>query len=217
MYPACEADVRSSEAVSGRRRSAGFGPRSAWCDAPAAPLRRDACRVPRMDDALVARWRAGDAKASTAVRNAIRSTAERVLSHPALDGAVGPQAAAELEDDDRRRDVTARLAQDVMRRKASNAAQVKALAIMAASRHAVEAMQSAWPKTDGAPPATGHGLDGALCWSGAAGPGGSGTSSRDLQALCRRHPYRRPDRADPGGDGRRYAQGRPGRRGGPCG
>jgi hypothetical protein len=103
-----------------------------------------------MDDALVARWRDGDAKASTAIRNAIRSTAERVLSHPALDGVLGPQAAMELQDDDRRRDLTARLAQEVMRRQAANAAQVKALAIMAASRHAVEAMQSAWPKTDDA-------------------------------------------------------------------
>lgn len=101
-----------------------------------------------MDDALVARWRDGDAKASTAIRNAIRSTAERVLSHPALDGVVGPQAASELSDDGRRRELTARLAKDVMRRQAANAAQVKALAIMAASRHAVEAMQSAWPKTD---------------------------------------------------------------------
>lgn len=103
-----------------------------------------------MDDALVARWRDGDANASTAIRNAIRSTAERVLSHPALDGVVGPQAAMELADDDRRRELTARLAQAVMRRPATNAAQVKALAIMAASRHAVEAMQTAWPKTEDA-------------------------------------------------------------------
>ena len=100
-----------------------------------------------MDDALVARWLDGDANASTAVRNAIRSTAERVLSHPALAPVVGPQAAAELADDDRRRDLTSRLAQEVMRRRAANAAQVKALAIMAASRHAVESMQAAWPKT----------------------------------------------------------------------
>ena len=101
-----------------------------------------------MDDVLVARWRDGDAKASTAIRNGIRSIAERVLSHPALDGVVGPQAAAELADDGRRRELTARLAKDVMRRQAANAAQIKALAIMAASRHVVEALQSGWPKTD---------------------------------------------------------------------
>jgi len=100
-----------------------------------------------MDDALVARWLDGDSNASTAVRNAIRSTAERVLSHPALAPVVSPQAAAELSDDDRRRDLTSRLAQEVMRRRAANASQVKALAIMAASRHAVDAMQAAWPKS----------------------------------------------------------------------
>lgn len=101
-----------------------------------------------MDDALVARWRDGDAKATTAVRNATRSIAERVLSHPALADVVGPQALMRLQSDERRRDLTAEIAAEVMKRRADNAAQLTAMSLMVAGRYAVEFMQEGWPKTD---------------------------------------------------------------------
>jgi hypothetical protein len=101
-----------------------------------------------MDDALVARWRDGDAKATTAVRNATRSIAERVLSHPALADALGPQALMRLQSDERRRDITAEIAAEVMKRRADNAAQLTAMSLLVAGRYAVEAMHEGWPKTD---------------------------------------------------------------------
>jgi hypothetical protein len=101
-----------------------------------------------MDDALVSRWRDGDAKATTAVRNGVRTIAERVLSHSGLSGVVGPQAAARLQSGDQRRELTADVAREVMARRGDNAAQVTAMTLMVAGRHAVESMQEGWPKSD---------------------------------------------------------------------
>lgn len=98
-----------------------------------------------MDDALVERWKSGDASAATAVRNAVRSWAERVLGHPALLGALGPGSRARVGNEEERREVTARIAAEVMRRDAGGANQVKALALMAAGRLAIEALQEGRP------------------------------------------------------------------------
>jgi hypothetical protein len=94
-----------------------------------------------MDDLLIDRWRAGETNATTAVRNAIRSVAERVLSHRALHTCLGPQARARLRNNEQRREVTAGIAAEIMRKPGQNANQVKAAAMMAACRVAVEGMQ----------------------------------------------------------------------------
>lgn len=98
-----------------------------------------------MDDALVERWKGGDATAATAVRNAVRSWAERVLGHPALLGALGPGARNRMGNEEQRRETTARIAADVMRRAPASANQTKALSLMAAGRLAIESLQDGRP------------------------------------------------------------------------
>jgi hypothetical protein len=100
-----------------------------------------------MDDALIERWKAGDANATTAVKNAIRSIAERVLSHSSLGPLLGPTSRARFRSDERRREATATIAQEVMKRPPANAAQLKAAALMASCRLAVEGTQEGRPNT----------------------------------------------------------------------
>lgn len=109
-----------------------------------------------MDDALVARWRQGEGAAATAVRNALRTTAERVLSNPALLAAEGHGARALLENEERRRELTAAVAKEVMARGGDSAATLSALTLMSAARHAVEAIRHGRPMAGSAhlPPAT---------------------------------------------------------------
>ncbi len=92
-----------------------------------------------MDDALIARWRSGEANAKVAVRNRIRGIAERLLSQPDLLGALRPSAS--LRNDRARRELTADIAREVMKRRADSATQLTALSLMIAGRHAVEALQ----------------------------------------------------------------------------
>lgn len=94
-----------------------------------------------MDDALVERWAGGDPIARTALRNAIRSTAERVLGHPAFLKALGPEVRGQFSSEDRRRETTGAIADQVMRQKLASAGQVKAMALMTAGRLAVESLQ----------------------------------------------------------------------------
>jgi len=94
-----------------------------------------------MDDTLVERWAKGDPAARTALRNAIRSIAERVLGHPAFQSALGPEARGRFSAEDKRRELTGALAEQVMRQRPISAGQVKALALMNAGRLAVEALQ----------------------------------------------------------------------------
>lgn len=98
-----------------------------------------------MDDELVQRWRDGDATAATAVRNSIRSWAERVLGHPALLSTLGPGTRARFANEANRREDTARIAVDVMRRDIPSANQAKAMTLMAAGREAVDALQDGRP------------------------------------------------------------------------
>lgn len=102
-----------------------------------------------MDDGLVQRWAEGDATARTALRNAIRSIAERVLGHPAFLGALGPELRDRFGQEDRRRELTGGIAEQVMRHKLAGAGQVKALALMTAGRLAVEALQEGRPSPNG--------------------------------------------------------------------
>jgi hypothetical protein len=94
-----------------------------------------------MDDTLVERWTKGDPIARTALRNAIRSIAERVLGHPAFQSALGPEARGKFSAEAKRRELTGALADQVMRQRPISAGQVKALALMNAGRLAVEALQ----------------------------------------------------------------------------
>ena len=98
-----------------------------------------------MDDALVERWASGDPIARTALRNAIRSTAERVLGHPAFQKAIGPEGRGKYASEDKRRELTGAIAEQVMRQRPATAGQVKAVALMMAGRLAVEALQSGRP------------------------------------------------------------------------
>jgi len=102
-----------------------------------------------MDDALVQRWADGDRIARTALRNAIRSMAERVLGHPAFLGALGPEARGRFTAEDKRRELTGPIADQVMRQKPGTAGQVKALSLMTAGRLAVEALQEGRPAAAG--------------------------------------------------------------------
>lgn len=104
-----------------------------------------------MDDALVARWRDGESAATTAVRNAVRTTAERVLSNPALRHAEGSGGRALIDNEERRRELTGAVAKEVMSRKADTAAAVTAAALMVSARVAVEAIRVGRPRTG-----TGH-------------------------------------------------------------
>lgn len=103
-----------------------------------------------MDDALIQQWRDGDARATTAVRNTVRSTAERMLGHPLLIQSAGPSAAARLRREERRREITGEVAQEVMARKVSSAAQLSAMTLMVAGRHAIVALQEAHPPAEDA-------------------------------------------------------------------
>lgn len=94
-----------------------------------------------MDDALVERWGAGDPVARTALRNAIRSMAERVLGHPAFQNALRPEARSRFGAEDKRRELTGAIAEQVMRQRPVSAGQVKAVALMTAGRLVVEALQ----------------------------------------------------------------------------
>jgi hypothetical protein len=98
-----------------------------------------------MDDALVERWASGDPIARTALRNAIRSTAERVLGHPAFLKAIGPEERGKYASEDKRRELTAAIADQVMRQSPATSGQVKAVALMTAGRLAVEALQNGRP------------------------------------------------------------------------
>lgn len=94
-----------------------------------------------MDDALVDRWRSGDPVARTALRNSIRSIAERVLGHPAFQTSLGPEARGKFSSEDKRRELTGAIAEQVMRQQAASAGQVKAIALMTSGRLVVEALQ----------------------------------------------------------------------------
>lgn len=102
-----------------------------------------------MDDALVQRWADGDRIARTALRNAIRSMAERVLGHPAFLGSLGPEGRGRFKAEDKRRELTGSIADQVMRQKPTTAGQVKALSLMTAGRLAVEALQAGRPAVAG--------------------------------------------------------------------
>ena len=103
-----------------------------------------------MDNELIQRWRDGDVKATTAVRNSVRSMAERVLSHSAVLAGAGPSAGARLRRPEKRRELTAEIAQEVMRRRVDNAAQLSAMSLMVAGRHAIAALQESHPQGDDA-------------------------------------------------------------------
>ncbi len=98
-----------------------------------------------MDDALVERWKQGEGAAATAVRNALRTTAERVLSNPALRAAEGTGGRILVDNEERRRELTATIAKEVMSRGGDSAATLNALTLMSSARHAVEAMRSGRP------------------------------------------------------------------------
>ena len=98
-----------------------------------------------MDDALIDRWKQGEPAATTAVRNALRTVAERVLSNPALRNAEGTGGRRLVEDEERRRELTANVAKEVMARGGDSAATLSAIALMTASRHAVEAVRVGRP------------------------------------------------------------------------
>lgn len=94
-----------------------------------------------MDDELVERWRRGDAAAATALRNAVRTIAERMLSHPSLGRSLSPEWRERLGDEDQRREITARIAMHVLRQPVGDAAALTAAAVMASGRLAVEALR----------------------------------------------------------------------------
>lgn len=98
-----------------------------------------------MDDALIARWKQGEPAAATAVRNALRTVAERVLSNPALRTAEGTGGRRLVEDEEKRREITATVAKEVMARGGDSAATLNAIALMTAARHAVEAVRVGRP------------------------------------------------------------------------
>lgn len=98
-----------------------------------------------MDDALVARWKQGEGAAATAVRNALRTMAERVLSNPALRAAEGNGGRVLVENEERRRELTAAVAKEVMAHSTESAATLTALTLMSAARHAVQAMRVGRP------------------------------------------------------------------------
>lgn len=75
--------------------------------------------------------------------------AERVLGHPAFLGALGPETRSRFSVEDKRRELTAQIAEQVMRQKPATSGQVKAMALMTAGRMAVEALQEARPTLDG--------------------------------------------------------------------
>lgn len=113
-----------------------------------------------MDDALVARWKQGEGAAATAVRNALRTSAERVLSNPALRAAEGSGGRILVENEERRRELTAAVAKEVMAHGGDSAATLTALTLMSAARHAVVAMRVGRPMAGSAhlPPPVAVGL-----------------------------------------------------------
>ena len=98
-----------------------------------------------MDDALLNRWKQGEPQATTAVRNAIRTVAERVLSNPALRNAEGTGGRALVSDEERRRELTSAVAKEVMERGGDSANTVTALALMVSARHVIEALRVGRP------------------------------------------------------------------------
>ena len=100
-----------------------------------------------MDDALVARWREGDPTATTAVRNGIRTVAERMLGHTTLRGVASTKARKVAEDEGQRREVTADIAREVMVRGGATAADVTAITIMVTARKLVELLRFERPFT----------------------------------------------------------------------
>lgn len=115
-----------------------------------------------MDDALIQEWRGGQPHATTAVRNAVRSTAERVLGHPLLLQHAGPRTLARLRSEEERREATQAVATEVMSRRVTTAAQLSAMSRMVAARVAVEALQESHPPGEAAhlpaPVAVSHAL-----------------------------------------------------------
>ncbi len=100
-----------------------------------------------MDDGLVARWREGDPTATTAVRNGIRTVAERMLGHPTLRAVTSTKARRVAEDEGQRREVTADIAREVMVRGGATAADVTAITIMVTARKLVELLRFERPFT----------------------------------------------------------------------
>lgn len=78
--------------------------------------------------------------ATTAVRNSVRTVAERVLSSPGVRG-----GRPLVGDDAKRRELTALIATEVMTRRANSAAQLTALSLMVTARHAVEVVRAGRP------------------------------------------------------------------------
>lgn len=126
-----------------------------------------------MDDAIVARWRAGESSATTAVRNAVRTVAERVLSNPALRHAEGAGGRALVDDEEKRRELTGAVAKEVMARPVDSAATVTATALMVSARVAVEAIRVGRPRMG-----TGH-LSAPITISVALSPESLPTANRD--------------------------------------
>ncbi len=94
-----------------------------------------------MDDSLVERWQGGDDVARVAVRNGIRGIAERMLGHPGLHRALGRNSGSVLLVEDSRREVTAGISAEVMKRGAPNGAQLTAMALIVSGRRAIEELQ----------------------------------------------------------------------------
>ncbi len=90
-----------------------------------------------MDDTQVQSWRDGDAMAAAAVRNGLRAVADAIVTAP-LGSAAGGRTSPLVRDPDRRREVTAEVAREVMQRGGATAADLRALAVMVAARHVVD-------------------------------------------------------------------------------
>lgn len=101
-----------------------------------------------MDDALIKRWKDGDKMARVAVRNGVRGIAERVLGHPGLHRAIGLNSGSRLLEEDERREETAAIADEVLKRGAPGASQLAAVALITAGRRAVEELQSGRPVSE---------------------------------------------------------------------
>lgn len=103
-----------------------------------------------MDAELFNRWKGGDTAAATAVRNALRTTAERVLGSPALRLSEAPALRQVSRDDNRRRELTASVAKEAMDRGASSPEQLMVMAMLVAARRIVEMARDGHPHAPGA-------------------------------------------------------------------
>lgn len=103
-----------------------------------------------MDAELFNRWKGGDTAAATAVRNALRTTAERVLGSPALRLSEAPGLRLMSRDESRRRELTAQVAKEAMERGATSVEQLTVMAMLVAARRIVELAREGHPHAPGA-------------------------------------------------------------------